>query len=87
MLVLLASIAAGMGCAFLIDQMRPTFFDARTLRAETGLPLLGSVSMISDSKAVAAARRSLMVFSGTGLAYLGLYALLIAWFTLRTTLQ
>jgi polysaccharide chain length determinant protein (PEP-CTERM system associated) len=87
MLVLCASIAVGAGIAFLIDQMRPTFFDARTLRAETGMPLLGSVSMIDDSEAVRTARRSLMVFSGTGLAYLGLFAMLIVWFTLRGTPQ
>jgi polysaccharide chain length determinant protein (PEP-CTERM system associated) len=87
MLVLCASIAVGAGTAFLIDQMRPTFFDARTLRAETGMPLLGSVSMIDDSEAVRVARRSLIVFSGTGLAYLGLFAVLIVWFTLRPTLQ
>lgn len=86
-MVLFASIAVGAGTAFLIDQMRPTFFDAKTLRAETGMPLLGSVSMIDDSKAVVAARRSLMVFSGTGLAYLGLFAMLIVWFTLRGTPQ
>jgi len=86
-LVLFASIAAGAGIAFLIDQMRPTFFDAKTLRAETGMPLLGSVSMIEDSEAVMSARRSLMVFSGTGLAYLGLFAVLIVWFSLRSTTQ
>jgi polysaccharide chain length determinant protein (PEP-CTERM system associated) len=82
--VLLASIAAGIGTAFLIDQMRPTFFDARTLRAETGMQLLGSVSMVENPQTIAEGRRSMMAFSGTGFAYLGLYMALIVWFMLRS---
>ncbi len=81
--VLLASIAAGLAVAFLRDQIRPTFFDLRSLRNATGLPLLGAVSMVIDAPGRARARRSVMVFSASATAYVGLFVVLLAWAWLR----
>lgn len=81
--VLLASIAAGVVVAFLRDQVRPTFFDLRALRLATGLPVLGTVSMIVDAPTRARARRGLLVFSGGTVAYVSLFGVLLAWAWLK----
>jgi polysaccharide chain length determinant protein (PEP-CTERM system associated) len=44
-LVFLAALAAGLGSAFLMSQVRPTFVSQATLREVTGMPVLGSVGM------------------------------------------
>jgi polysaccharide chain length determinant protein (PEP-CTERM system associated) len=41
-----ASVAAGLAVTFAASQVRPVFDDVHQLRAKTGLPLLGVVSMI-----------------------------------------
>jgi polysaccharide chain length determinant protein (PEP-CTERM system associated) len=43
---LVAALAAGLFTAFVAAQLRPTFDDASELRAKTGLPLLGVVTMV-----------------------------------------
>lgn len=45
-LALVASLAIGLAVSFAASQLRPTFFDAHTLREVTGLALLGTVSRI-----------------------------------------
>jgi polysaccharide chain length determinant protein (PEP-CTERM system associated) len=47
-LVLVASLAAGVGFAFAASQLRPTFSDANELRQKTGLPLLGVVTAVAS---------------------------------------
>ena len=47
-LVLVISLAAGLGACFAASQIRPVFMDARTLREVTGLPLLGTVSLAQE---------------------------------------
>jgi polysaccharide chain length determinant protein (PEP-CTERM system associated) len=44
-LVLLAALGGGLGVAFLISQIRPTFDDERRLREVSGLQVLGTVPM------------------------------------------
>lgn len=43
---LVAALAAGLLVTFIMSQLRPVFLDGKSLRETTGLPLLGSVSMI-----------------------------------------
>jgi polysaccharide chain length determinant protein (PEP-CTERM system associated) len=84
--VLLASLAAGVGVAFMLSQIKPTFFDSRSLRSYTGLPMLGSVSMLTDVASRARKRRSVLAFSTTSVLYLLLFGGLIAWYTTRMLL-
>ncbi len=43
-LTLVLALAAGLFAPFAASQVRPVFFDSRSLRESTGLPLLGTVS-------------------------------------------
>jgi len=81
--VLVASLAAGLASAFFMSQLRPLFFDARSLRAFTGLPLLGTVSMVRDAATRSRARWGAIAFSTGSAVYLGLFTALIAFTTLR----
>jgi polysaccharide chain length determinant protein (PEP-CTERM system associated) len=81
---LLASLAAGLATCFLKDQTRPTFHDVRSLRQTTGLPLLGTVSYILDSRQRGKARRQAWVFSGVTGTYFLLFVGLVAWTWAKT---
>lgn len=45
-LTLIAGLAAGLGIAFVLSQLRVVFYDARSLGEAVRLPMLGSVSMV-----------------------------------------
>ena len=45
-LALLMALGAGVAATFIAIQMRPTFYDGKTLRAVTSLPVLGAISML-----------------------------------------
>jgi polysaccharide chain length determinant protein (PEP-CTERM system associated) len=83
-LSLLTSIAAGLGTCFLKDQTRPTFHDVRSLRQTTGLPLLGTVSYILDSRQRSKERRQAWVFSGVTGSYFLLFLGLVVWTWAKT---
>jgi polysaccharide chain length determinant protein (PEP-CTERM system associated) len=81
--VLLGSLGAGAAIALLRDQIRPTFFDLRGLREFTGMPMLGAVTLVSSDRASRRDRLSTVAFSGTALAYVGLFAVVVAWLWFR----
>ncbi|MCU7893252.1 MAG: chain length-determining protein [Candidatus Thiodiazotropha sp. (ex Ustalcina ferruginea)] len=45
-IVLLASLGVGGGIAFLLSQLKPVYFDTRTLRSELEFPVLGQVTRV-----------------------------------------
>lgn len=61
---LLFALAAGLGAAYVANEMRPTFHDARALREASGLPLLGVVSMVMGDPLKRAERWSRIRFTG-----------------------
>lgn len=63
-LVGLLSLLVGGAVALLISQIRPTFHDSRSLREFTGLPILGTVSMIRSPERRRRQRRQLIGFAG-----------------------
>ncbi|HQC99411.1 MAG TPA: Wzz/FepE/Etk N-terminal domain-containing protein [Aquabacterium sp.] len=64
---LLAALVAGLATTFVASQVRPVFDDVHQLRAKTGLPLLGVVSMIlSDEDRKRERSNRLRFYFGTG---------------------
>jgi polysaccharide chain length determinant protein (PEP-CTERM system associated) len=61
--VLAAGLAAGLGLAYLLHQLRPVFTSARQLTEATQLPVLGSISMTWVERHRAAGRRALWAYS------------------------
>lgn len=57
-----AALGAGMGASFLMTQIRPTFLDGRMLRESTGLPVLGTVSLLPDANLARRQRRGFVAF-------------------------
>jgi len=61
--VLLAAVGAGGGLALLMSLLKPIIFDRNTLSEITGLPVLGSVMMITTAEV---SRRELLQVIGFG---------------------
>jgi hypothetical protein len=74
----LLAIAGGLFVAFIASQLRPVFFDGKALRDETGLPLLGIVSMIPNEARQKQERSSLIRFLLAAAALVTTYAAGIA---------
>jgi len=86
-LTLLLALAAGLAVTFAASQIRPVFFDSRSLREACGLPLLGTVSMLTDEAAKRRQRSDLLRFAAACISLVGAYgAGLVAlfFFTVRT---
>ena len=74
-LAALVGLGAGFALTFLISQLRPAFSDPRQLREISGLPVLGTVSMLPTPERRRKRRNGLIAF-GTGLAaYAGVFAM------------
>lgn len=70
---LLLGLAAGLFAAFAASQIRPVFFEGKSLRDVTGLPVLGTVSLIPNEtrrlKERASLRRFVAATAGLVVAY------------------
>ena len=73
-LAALAGLLAGFALTFLVSQLRPAFSDARQLREITGLPVLGTVSMLSSTERRRRRRNGLLAFGSGVVAYAGVFA-------------
>lgn len=61
-MVFVGALVCGIGIAFLMGQIRPTFSDRKALRDISGLPILGTVTMIWTDGQVRQRRRKLTWF-------------------------
>jgi polysaccharide chain length determinant protein (PEP-CTERM system associated) len=64
---LVVALGAGAALAFGLNQLRPVFFSRRTVKRMTGLPVLGSVSMIMLPAEIEARRRMTLLWAGASL--------------------
>ena len=69
----LGALGAGIFAAFAASQIRPSFFDAHALRDVTGMPVLGTVSLIISEPMKRKERRGLIGFIAGTVALLGSY--------------
>ena len=76
-LVLVGGLLAGLALAFAMSQVRPMFTDRDALREFTGLPLLGSVSMIWTPDQKRKSRRRTLVYAMTCLGLLCVYGVVM----------
>jgi polysaccharide chain length determinant protein (PEP-CTERM system associated) len=83
-LVFLAALGLGVGLAFLLSQIRPTFLDTATLRQLANRPLLGSVSMIWNAEQRRRARIGVGMFAVSCFALVGFYGGGLAYFLLHS---
>jgi polysaccharide chain length determinant protein (PEP-CTERM system associated) len=77
-LVLLVALGGGMGIAFSMSQIRPTFSDEHRLRKVSGLSVLGTVGMAWGDAQKARRRRGLFAFLLSFSALLGAYTAIMA---------
>jgi polysaccharide chain length determinant protein (PEP-CTERM system associated) len=73
-MVLLAAIGGGVGFAFLLSQLRPTFHDERRLQELSGLPVFGSVVMAWTDAQRARRKKGLIAFLLSFVSLLSAYA-------------
>ena len=72
-LALVAAIVAGIAVALVASQLRPVFSDANELRAKTGLPILGVISMALGDGERRAERRGMIQFYGATAGLIGMF--------------
>lgn len=68
-----AALFAGIAGAFLMSKIRPTFLSQNDLRNETGLPILGTITMIWTDHEKRRKQRSLYAFGASFASLLVLY--------------
>lgn len=73
-----ASLLVGAGLTFVSKELRPCVYDIRQLRAMSGLPVLGQVSMVIDDQRRSADRRDLRKFARFAVALAATYGACVA---------
>ena len=72
-LTLLIALGAGFAITFVAREIRPAFYDGRSLAEATGLPIVGTVSTVASAPKEKARRQSVFRFLGGVGALLGAY--------------
>jgi polysaccharide chain length determinant protein (PEP-CTERM system associated) len=70
---LLATIAAGVGAAFVASQLRAVFYDPRTLKEVTGLPVLGIVTLVQSEADLLKGKTDLKKFLGVAAVLVAIF--------------
>ena len=78
---LLIAIAGGVFVAFVASQLRPVFFDGKSLREVTGIPVLGMVTLLPNEARRLQERASLYRFLLAGIALIVAYGAGVAMLT------
>ena len=78
---LLIAIAGGVFVAFVASQLRPVFFDGKSLREVTGIPVLGMVTLLPNEARRLQERASLYRFLLAGVALIVAYGAGVAMLT------
>ena len=81
-MVLLIAIGVGIGVAFLMSQIRPTFSDEKRLREVSGLPVFGTVTMAWTDAQRSKRRKRLIAFLLSYMSLFSAYGALMAVFML-----
>ncbi len=76
-LVLFAGVGGGIGTAFALAQVRPSYATAAKLERASGLPVIGSITEVVTPDRHAERKKRLTWLAGGGGALVGLYALLL----------
>lgn len=84
--VMFGGLALGFALAFLMSQMRPTYDNRRTLNELTGLPVLGSISMVWTNEQVKKKQRRHLGFLFGLLGLVSVYALVVAMYSMELNL-
>ena len=82
--VLMAGLIGGLATGFLISQLKPTFNDRRSLTEATGLPILGTISMIWTDNAKRRRRWGITAFTLFLSSLLSAYGALMAFLAIAT---
>ena len=77
-LVLLAAVGGGLGIAFLLSQLRPTFGDERRLKEVSGMQVLGTIAMEWTDEQSRRRTRGLFAFVLSFLSLVSAYAAIMA---------
>ncbi len=76
--IFVLALAAGFGAAYLLNLVRPVFYDVRTLTEALGLPVLGPITRAWAGQARLRERTQLVAFSCGGALLVVLFALVFA---------
>ncbi|MDH3275404.1 MAG: hypothetical protein OEM99_12800 [Gammaproteobacteria bacterium] len=76
--VLIFAIGAGAAVSFGLNQLKPVFFTRHSVSRVAGLPVLGSISMITSPDDIVVRKRTTIVWAGANLCLLLLAILVIA---------
>ena len=86
-MVLVASLGAGLGLAFLLSQINPRFYSSDELKEITQLPILGTVSLVFSERQRTERRMELAVFALMLMGLIAIYGGLVTLETLHFNLN